>query len=200
MQRLKKRAEKQVPVHDERAVGDETERRELHTASAGESYSEEHDYQGERKGKDVKDYIEGGYLKDIYFEDSYDETEYLKGDYPEEYNEVYEQDGYGEENGYAMEYEMGYQNVGYVQDIYEDEAYAEDIPQEEEPVGEFNPYTGKEYESNSVRMHPSRIGYVQVYDRSNHQWTDMTEWAFLGYQERKKQLLGKDYDPPIYLD
>jgi len=49
-------------------------------------------------------------------------------------------------------------------------------------------------------MHPSRIGYVQVYDRENHQWTDMTEWAFLGYQERKKQLLGKDYDPPIYLD
>ena len=49
-------------------------------------------------------------------------------------------------------------------------------------------------------MHPSRIGYVQVYDRGEHQWTDMTEWAFLGYQERKKVLLGKDYEPPIYLD
>ena len=61
-------------------------------------------------------------------------------------------------------------------------------------------YTGMEYESNSVRMHPKRIGYVQVYDRSDHQWTDMTEWAFLGYQERKKALLGKDYEPPIYLD
>lgn len=69
-----------------------------------------------------------------------------------------------------------------------------------EPVGDINPYTGREYESNSVRMHPKRIGYVQVYDRSDHQWTDMTEWAFLGYQERKKALLGKDYDPPIYLD
>ena len=71
---------------------------------------------------------------------------------------------------------------------------------EEENEGDINPYTGMEYESNSVRMHPKRIGYVQVYDRSDHQWTDMTEWAFLGYQERKKALLGKDYEPPIYLD
>ena len=69
-----------------------------------------------------------------------------------------------------------------------------------EVVGDVNPYTGKEYESNSVRMHPNRIGYVQVYDREEHRWTDMTEWAFLGYQERKKALLGKDYEPPIYLD
>lgn len=66
--------------------------------------------------------------------------------------------------------------------------------------GDINPYTGHEYESNTVRMHPNRIGYVQVYDRSSHQWTDMTEWAFLGYQERKKALLGEDYEPPIYLD
>lgn len=72
---------------------------------------------------------------------------------------------------------------------------------DEDPVvGEVNPYTGKEYQSNSVRMHPTRIGYVQVYDRSIHKWTDMTEWAFLGYQERKKTLLGKAYEPPIYLD
>ena len=72
--------------------------------------------------------------------------------------------------------------------------------QKEEPEGEINPYTRKEYETNSVRMHPKKIGYVQVYDREQHKWTDMTEWAFLGYQERKKQLLGKDYKPPIYLD
>ena len=71
---------------------------------------------------------------------------------------------------------------------------------EEQTVGEINPYTRKEYETNSVRMHPKKIGYVQVYDREQHKWTDMTEWAFLGYQERKKQLLGKDYRPPIYLD
>lgn len=74
-------------------------------------------------------------------------------------------------------------------------------PAEEAPVaGDINPYTGKEYKSNSVRMHPKRIGYVQVYDQEQHKWTDMTEWAFLGYQERKKVLLGKDYEPPIYLD
>ncbi len=71
---------------------------------------------------------------------------------------------------------------------------------EKEEVGDINPYTGKEYKSNSVRMHPKRIGYVQVYDQEKHQWTDMTEWAFLGYQERKKALLGRDYEPPIYLD
>ena len=71
---------------------------------------------------------------------------------------------------------------------------------EQEVVGDINPYTGKEYKSNSVRMHPKRIGYVQVYDQEQHKWTDMTEWAFLGYQERKKALLGKDYVPPIYLD
>lgn len=67
-------------------------------------------------------------------------------------------------------------------------------------IGEINPYTGKEYETNSVRMHPNRIGYIQVYDRGEHQWADMTEWAFLGYQERKKALLGDQYEPPIYLD
>lgn len=69
-----------------------------------------------------------------------------------------------------------------------------------EILGDINPYTGKEYASNSVRMHPKRIGYVQVYDRAEHKWTDMTEWAFLGFQERKKALLGKDYVPPVYLD
>lgn len=69
-----------------------------------------------------------------------------------------------------------------------------------ENLGEINPYTRKEYETNSVRTHPTRIGYVQVYDREFHKWTDMTEWAFLGFQERKKKLLGNDYKPPIYLD
>ncbi|MCU6746198.1 hypothetical protein OCV51_00735 [Faecalicatena acetigenes] len=71
---------------------------------------------------------------------------------------------------------------------------------EDRELGEVNPYTGREYQSNSVRMHPTRIGYVQVYDRKTHKWTDMTEWAFLGYQERMKALLGKSYEPPIYLD
>ncbi len=72
--------------------------------------------------------------------------------------------------------------------------------EEDLTIGELNPYTGHEYLSNSVRMHPKKIGYVQVYDRTQHRWNDMTEWAYLGYQERMKALLGKDYEPPIYLD
>lgn len=93
-----------------------------------------------------------------------------------------------------------------VEPVQEEATYEEPVQEEivqeepEEEVGDINPYTGREYESNSVRMHPKRIGYVQVYDRANHKWTDMTEWAFLGYQERKKVLLGEDYEPPIYLD
>ena len=119
------------------------------------------------------------------------------------YEETFEEDSYG-----AGEYEEDtYDGTSYAENVYE-EAYEEEPAEEfyepdaEEDLtrGERNPYTGREYESNSVRMHPTRIGYVQVYDRANHQWTDMTEWAFLGYQERKKALLGKDYEPPIYLD
>lgn len=76
--------------------------------------------------------------------------------------------------------------------------------QEESPIGpvlgEINPYTGKEYKTNSVRMHPKKIGYVQVYNQEQHKWNEMTEWAFLGYEERKKRLLGTNYVPPIYLD
>lgn len=90
-------------------------------------------------------------------------------------------------------------NNGYIRNSFS-EVTAPAKAEEEKPVGEINPYTRKEYESNSVRMHPKKIGYVQVYDREQHGWTDMTEWAFLGYQERKQQLLGKDYRPPIYLD
>lgn len=67
-------------------------------------------------------------------------------------------------------------------------------------VGEINPYTGHEYQTNSVRTHPKRIGYVQVYDRKEHKWDEMTEWAFIGLQEQKKKELGKDYQEPIFLD
>ena len=77
---------------------------------------------------------------------------------------------------------------------------SEEVTTNEEVHKEINPYTDEEYETNSVRVHPKRLGYVQVYDRANHKWTDMTEWAFLGYQERKKALLGSQYEPPIYLD
>lgn len=72
--------------------------------------------------------------------------------------------------------------------------------EEDREAGEINPYTGREYQTNSVRTHPKRIGYVQVYDRKEHKWTDMTEWAFIGMEENKKAALGKAYEPPIYLD
>lgn len=108
-----------------------------------------------------------------------------------EYEEpVQPEQNYYEEQQPAQEEEIA-------QAVYAEE---EDDDAEDLERGELNPYTGHEYESNSVRMHPKRIGYVQVYDRRDHAWTDMTEWAFLGYQERKKALLGKDYEEPIYLD
>ena len=106
-----------------------------------------------------------------------------------------------EETFAAENKETDHENTGYQgQYAQEDEEDLFTSTEEDLSKGELNPYTGHEYESNSVRMHPQRIGYVQVYDRGKHQWTDMTEWAFLGYQERKKALLGKDYEPPIYLD
>ncbi len=95
--------------------------------------------------------------------------------------------------------EESYTEEAYADEFYEEGTDSLGIPEDNE-IGDINPYTGREYESNSVRMHPKRIGYVQVYDRVDHKWTDMTEWAFLGYQERKKALLGKDYEEPIYLD
>ena len=116
--------------------------------------------------------------------------------YKADLDEMREEELYpeGEYGVYGEEYE----------ETFGDEAEAEEFlvsdGEEDLERGDVNPYTGREYESNSVRMHPTRIGYVQVYDRAEHAWTDMTEWAFLGYQERKKALLGKDYEPPIYLD
>jgi len=94
------------------------------------------------------------------------------------------------------------EDIEFYEDMQES-AVAEGIEEPEvEEIGEpeINPYSGREYESNSVRMHPSKIGYVQVYSRRTHTWTDMTEWAFLGYQERQKALLGEDYEEPTYLD
>ena len=138
--------------------------------------------------------------ENCYSSDDYPKGDDLTGEYEEfQIEGAYSAGAY--EGGYSeMEYADGTYEEEYRAAEYSEEAYLEGLPGDDEEVGEINPYTGKEYESNSVRMHPSRIGYVQVYDRMNHQWTDMTEWAFLGYQERKKQLLGRDYDPPIYLD
>ena len=98
----------------------------------------------------------------------------------------------------AAEDETAFAESGSTEDF--EPVITHDDADEDTQAGDVNPYTGKEYQSNSVRMHPARIGYVQVYDRTIHKWTDMTEWAFLGLQERKKALLGKAYEPPIYLD
>lgn len=124
-----------------------------------------------------------------------------------------EPDGTGEDEMEMFETEAAYEDDIYItsessdmDDLISGEGSQEEFQREfmdydeDTEIGEVNPYTGREYQTNSVRMHPDRIGYVQVYDRADHKWTDMTEWAFLGYQERKKALLGNDYEPPIYLD
>ena len=42
----------------------------------------------------------------------------------------------------------------------------------------------------AAAQHADHAANVQVYDRRTHKWKDMTEWAFLGEQERKKAMLG----------
>ena len=146
-------------------------------AVSEEPYQESEEYQEPKEYQEAEEHQEP--------EEYQEAEEYQESESYQEEEQAYEE--YVEENQQDMEEEFA------------DTAQDWEAP-EEENVGDINPYTGMEYESNSVRMHPKRIGYVQVYDRSDHQWTDMTEWAFLGYQERKKALLGKDYEPPIYLD
>ena len=148
-----------------------------------EEYQEPKEYQEAEEHQELKEYQEAEEYQEP--EEYQEAEEYQESEPYQEEEQAYEE--YVEENQQDMEEEFA------------DTAQDWEAP-EEENVGDINPYTGMEYESNSVRMHPKRIGYVQVYDRSDHQWTDMTEWAFLGYQERKKALLGKDYEPPIYLD
>lgn len=71
----------------------------------------------------------------------------------------------------------------------------------QEPVlGDIDPRTGKEYETNTVRVHDRIQGYIQVYDGSEHRWVDVEERNFMEFQESKRQALGRDYRPPIYLD
>lgn len=66
-------------------------------------------------------------------------------------------------------------------------------------LGEVNPLTGEEYLSNTVRQHPSLSGYLQVYDRSTHEWIDVNEDYFWEFQANKKQILGSDYQEPILI-
>lgn len=184
--RKKKQAE---PVHEDKQEA-ATEQLEAESAMnqaqpedkteeavSEEPYQESEEYQEPKEYQEAEEYQEP--------EEYQEAEEYQESEPYQEEEQAYEE--YVEENQQDMEEEFA------------DTAQDWEAP-EEENVGDINPYTGMEYESNSVRMHPKRIGYVQVYDRSDHQWTDMTEWAFLGYQERKKALLGKDYEPPIYLD
>lgn len=65
--------------------------------------------------------------------------------------------------------------------------------------GEVNPFTGEEYLSNTVRPHPQLEGYLQVYDRFTHQWSDVKEDYFWEFQTKKKEILGSDYQAPIMI-
>ena len=57
------------------------------------------------------------------------------------------------------------------------------------PAGEINPLTGEEYLNNTVRQHPELEGFLQVYDRATHSWSDVEENYFWEFQEKKKQML-----------
>lgn len=144
---------------------------------------------------------EAEYKEELLEEPESDQEEEKSAESEVSYTEDYVQPVEEEAEPYE-EAEVTSYETQQVEPVQEEATYEEPVQEEivQEEVGDINPYTGREYESNSVRMHPKRIGYVQVYDRASHKWTDMTEWAFLGYQERKKVLLGEDYEPPIYLD
>lgn len=64
----------------------------------------------------------------------------------------------------------------------------------------INPLTGMEYETNTVKHHPTQPDMLLVYDQDEHRWIVQAERAFLNFQVNKRALLGKDYEPPLYLD
>ena len=65
--------------------------------------------------------------------------------------------------------------------------------------GDVNPLTGEEYLTNTVRHHPTLPNYLQVYDQSTHEWSDVNEDYFWEFQASKKQILGTDYQEPILI-
>ena len=65
--------------------------------------------------------------------------------------------------------------------------------------GEINPLTGQEYLTNTVRQHPEMSNYVQVYDQSTHEWIDVNEDYFWEFKESKKEIMGTDYQEPIFI-
>ena len=111
-----------------------------------EPYQESEEYQEPKEYQEAEEHQEP--------EEYQEAEEYQESESYQEEEQAYEE--YVEENQQDMEEEFA------------DTAQDWEAP-EEENVGDINPYTGMEYESNSVRMHPKRIGYVQVYDRSDHQ-------------------------------
>lgn len=67
------------------------------------------------------------------------------------------------------------------------------------PAGDINPLTGEEYLTNTVRRHPDKDDYIQVYDQKAHSWSDVRENYFWEFQQRKKQVMGRDYQEPILI-
>ena len=86
--------------------------------------------------------------------------------------------------------------------LWEEEDTEEAALPEEKPLPAdcINPQTGKEYQNNTVRPHPDMDRYIQVYDQTEHTWTDISEEFFLQFQEHKQSVLGADYVPPLYLE
>ena len=74
-----------------------------------------------------------------------------------------------------------------------------EIFRKQKPEGDINPLTGTEYLTNTVRKHPSRPGYIQVYDQKAHAWSDVRENYFWEFQQKKKQILGSDYQEPLVI-
>ena len=64
---------------------------------------------------------------------------------------------------------------------------------------QINPDTKEEYHNNTVRVHPFKKHFLQIYEQDTHQWIDVKESEFYRFQERKRQLLGAEYEPPTYL-
>ena len=84
----------------------------------------------------------------------------------------------------------------------EAERAAAEAEAKEEAAGlpTVDPATGREYETNTVMHHPSKPDTLLVYDGDEHRWIEQNERAFNNFQIRKRALLGKDYEPPVYLD
>ena len=98
----------------------------------------------------------------------------------------------------AAEDETAFAESGSTEDF--EPVITHDDADEDTQAGDVNPYTGKEYQSNSVRMHPTRIGDILKEVLQMESMKDYEKELERSLQERKKALLGKAYEPPIYLD